>query len=309
MVERAAAARRTGPELRISCPLCGVADERERFILEELRVVACRRCGLEYINPQPPVEAVEARYDGSYFESANPLAWGYQDYAAMRPSFEPGIRKKLSIMRRFAPPPGTLLDVGCAYGFFLDLARHEGWSVSGVDLSAHAVARARRLLASADLRIGQLHEAGFPAAAFDSITCWDVIEHTRDPVAFLRETARLLKPGGRLFLTVPNVGTRHARILGRYWEGFAKIREHLFYFTPATADRALELAGFARLHRQPSGPSVTLDFLAGKLARYSSLISRAAQALLEAMHLRDAIVGFPFINILVVARRLRPQET
>lgn len=308
MVERTAAARRTGPELRIHCPLCGISDERERFILANHRVVACRRCGLEYINPQPPVEAVEARYDRGYFESADPLAWGYQNYAAMRPSLEPGFRKRLSVMRRFAPPPGALLDVGCAYGFFLELARQGGWTVSGIDLSAHAVERARHLLGSADLRVGQLSDAQLPSGSFDAITCWDVIEHTRDPMAFLREAARLLKPGGRLFLTVPNVGTTHARILGRYWEGFGKIREHLFYFTPASADRALALAGFVRLHRQPSGPSVTLNFLAGKLARYSTGVSRAAQALLEAVRLQDAIASFPFIDLLVVARR-GPQVT
>ncbi len=308
MVERTAAARRAGPELRIACPLCGVTDERKRFVLEDHRGVACRRCGLEDINPQPTVEAGEARYDGSYFESADPLSWGYQNYAAMRPSLEPGFRKKLSVMRRFAPPPGALLDVGCAYGFFLELARRGGWTISGIDLSAHAVERARQQLGSADLRVGQLSAAQFPAGSFDAITCWDVIEHTRDPLVFLRETARLLKPGGRLFLTVPNVGTTHARILGRYWEGFAKIREHLFYFTPATADRALELAGFERLYRQSSGPSVTLNFLAGKLARYSTGVSRAAQSILEAVRLRDAVVSFPFIDLLVIARHA-PQVT
>lgn len=289
--------------LRIACPLCGVAEDRERFTLDGLRIVACGRCGLEYINPQPPVEAVEARYDESYFESENPLAWGYQDYAAMRPSLEPGFRKKLAVMRRWAPPPGKILDVGCAYGFFLDLARQAGWTVSGIDLSAHAVERARHLLGSADLRVGQLSDARFPAGSFDSITGWDVIEHTRNPVAFLRETARLLRPGGFLFLTVPNVGTRHARLLGRHWEGFAKIREHLFYFTPSTADRALQLAGFERLHLQSSGPSVTLDFLMSKMARYSNAVSRAALAVLRATRLQDAVVGFPFIDLLVVARK------
>lgn len=289
--------------LSIACPLCSVTEDRERFVLESLRVVTCRRCGLNYINPQPPTAAIEDRYDGSYFESQDPLAWGYQDYAAMRPSLEPGFRKKLAVMRRWAPPPGTLLDVGCAYGFFLDLAQKEGWTVSGIDLSTHAVDRARQLLGSADLRVGQLSDARFSAGSFDSITCWDVIEHTRDPVAFLRETFRLLRPGGHVFLTVPNVGTRHARLLGRYWEGFAKIREHLFYFTPSTADRALRLAGFERLHLQSSGPSITLDFLMSKMARYSDAVSRTARAVLRAARMQEVVVGFPFIDLLAVGRK------
>ena len=238
----------------------------------------------------------------------------------------PALIDFMRMLRAGLAPGGRMLTAAVAASTNEELARHFAASNDYLFLMLYDqhfgrgdpgpvasqswyVERARRLLGSADLRIGQLSEVGFPAGSFDAITCWDVIEHTRNPVAFLRETARLLKPGGRLFLTVPNVGTRHARLLGRYWEGFAKIREHLFYFTPATADRALELAGFERLHQQPSGPSVTLGFLASKLARYSNLISRAAQALLKATHLRDAVVGFPFIDILVVARRRGPQET
>jgi 2-polyprenyl-3-methyl-5-hydroxy-6-metoxy-1,4-benzoquinol methylase len=99
---------------------------------------------------------------------------------------------------------GRLLDVGCATGDFLVRMRELGWDVYGVDIDSNAVKIARdhnRL----DVFDGTLEQACFPDDAFDAVTMSHVIEHVADPLQILKETYRILKPGGKLVLTTPNM--------------------------------------------------------------------------------------------------------
>ena len=77
---------------------------------------------------------------------------------------------------------GSVLDVGCALGYFLETAQQHGWQTSGIDLSGYAVGRAQHH-AGCDVHWGELSEVQLPAASFDVITLWDVVEHMTDPLA------------------------------------------------------------------------------------------------------------------------------
>jgi len=97
--------------------------------------------------------------------------------------------------------PAHVLDAGCGSGrTLIELARYG--EVSGIELNedAAAVARSRGAF---DVRVGRLEELPFKDASFDLITCLDVLEHTPDDTATLRELRRASKPGGWLLLTVP----------------------------------------------------------------------------------------------------------
>jgi SAM-dependent methyltransferase len=137
--------------------------------------------------------------------------------------------------------PGRLLDVGCATGDFLVAAQERGWAAQGVELSGHAagVARRRRV----DVRVGTLRNARFPDAAFDVVTMLDVIEHLNDPMAELRETRRVLRPGGIICVETPNWDSIYRRVLGRRWAALQP-RLHLLYFDRTTLREALSRAGF-----------------------------------------------------------------
>src|SRR4051794_25080660 len=113
---------------------------------------------------------------------------------------------------------GTLLDVGCGAGRYLDLMRALGWSrVVGVDISAEAIAKARSL--GLEAYAGDLQEIGFPDNTFDAISASHTLEHVRDPLALLREIARVAKPGARVAIVVPNVRSLGSRIFRRHWVG------------------------------------------------------------------------------------------
>jgi SAM-dependent methyltransferase len=98
-------------------------------------------------------------------------------------------------------PAARLLDAGCGSGRTLDeLARYG--RVSGIDLSAEAVACARGR-GHEDVRVARVEDLPFEDAAFDVVTCLDVVEHTPDDGATLAELRRVTRPGGLLLVTVP----------------------------------------------------------------------------------------------------------
>jgi 2-polyprenyl-3-methyl-5-hydroxy-6-metoxy-1,4-benzoquinol methylase len=146
--------------------------------------------------------------------------------------------------RRFASAyldleaPGSLLDVGCGSGEFAASMRRGGWTVRGTDFDPSAAASARQLH-GVTVDIGDLREIQYGDESFDAITARHVIEHVRDPLGFLTECWRLLKPGGKLVLTTPNAGSLGHRYFGSRWRGLEQPR-HLFVFD-ATAMGALFL--------------------------------------------------------------------
>jgi len=149
--------------------------------------------------------------------------------------------------------PGSLLDVGCAKGLFLDLARKRGWNVQGVEIS-HTTAAFARQEFGLQVFTGVLEEAHFPANSFDVVSLWDLIEHLDNPFGFLRETARILKPGGIVLILTPNhdsLITRMGYLLYRASAGalhkpldLIYDYHHNWYFSRDTLTRALRQAGF-----------------------------------------------------------------
>lgn len=116
----------------------------------------------------------------------------------------PRHRRHLTLIEAFQRP-GRLLDVGVGVGTFLRLARERGWVVEGVDPSPYAAGFVRDTL-GAPVHCGELTAAPLPAASYDAVNLRHVLKHFPDPVGFLTQVARLLKPTGIVCLSVPNFG-------------------------------------------------------------------------------------------------------
>lgn len=136
---------------------------------------------------------------------------------------------------------GRLLDVGCGNGDLMVRMRDLGWRVTGVepDPGAARVARERNGL---EVHVGQLEDARLPAGTFDAVVLSHVVEHVYDPVALLRECARVLAPGGTVMIITPNVRSLGHRLLGRSWRGLEPPR-HLHIFDPETLASCAARAG------------------------------------------------------------------
>ena len=167
----------------MSCPLCGAGTGHHLLEIRSKRMVRCPGCDLVYQEPLPP--------SGSFVQTfaREPADLALEERVGARRS---------SHFRRFlaeAGQPGTLLDVGCGYGFFLKLAQEAGWETTGVDVDSRAVSYARDQLRVNALH-GDLRSFQFPAGSFDLITLWNILDHVPDPLQLLQEIHRVLKAAG-----------------------------------------------------------------------------------------------------------------
>lgn len=244
------------PTRRIDrCLHCGAEDLRPLPLAYEFRgrfpAVHCPRCGLLFLAVQPAGEGLAELYSAAYFESdfrCGRSDVAYADEAAFRPE-NAGLLAAFDVV---VPPDGVtrrLLEVGCAGGWLLKHAREHGWDPKGVELSADAAGRARAL--GLDVFHGDLAGAAYPDASFDLVYMGDVLEHVPDCRAVLAEVARVLVPGGRLFLRGPITTHSLARRLALSVCGATGrtivLREppyHLWEFRPASLERLLVSTGF-----------------------------------------------------------------
>ena len=239
------------------CLGCGSADLSPLPLRYEFRgafpLVACRRCGLRFLGVQPAGPALAELYAPEYFERDFRCGRSETAYAC-EDAFREENRALLDAFERLVPAsarpasPRRLLEVGCAGGWLLRDARARGWEVRGVELASAAVAHARAL--GLEVFEGDLLDAGLPGAGFDLVYMGDVLEHLPDCRAALAEVARVLRPGGYLYLRGPITTHSLARRLALAAYGGAGgtivLREppyHLWEFTPGPLRSLVGRAG------------------------------------------------------------------
>ncbi len=284
-----------------ACQLCSSLDLVDMFLIDQIQLKRCRHCGLVFVFPLPADEELRTGYQQKYFQSGDPLHWGYENYLAMDGENRQTAERRLGILTGFLRG-GSLLEVGCATGLFMQAAQAKGFAAKGVEISDFAAAHGRENY-KLDIFTGILRDARFADASFDAVAMWDVLEHVPAPLRDLEEVARVLKSGGYLFLTVPNINSFWARIMGKNWFGFTKIREHLFYYNRRTITQALSQSGFNVVRIKSSPFLVTLKFLSDKMGRYSRLLSGWSGKVLKVCRLENKKVNFQYIDMLVVARK------
>jgi len=227
--------------LQQTCCLCGA--KTIIFLYADINgynLARCQGCGLTFLNPQPSQEELTKWYEKQQYFFIGAGERELEDYLSTGKFASDYTNRVIGIEKYIRS--GSLLDVGCAGGIFLDCARRRGWTVTGIELADWEIQVARERL-GLDVRKGRLRDIGFPSGSFDVVTMWDVLEHTQDPAAELVEVHRVLRGGGLLVITLPNIASLIARLNGRRWT-MINPPEHLFYFTPATLRQLLMTKGF-----------------------------------------------------------------
>ena len=237
-----------------SCPICA-----SRMILKqpfhyafagrELHGYLCKNCGAIFVHPQPSPAEISGLYSAEYFEGGD-FRCGHEKSAFEEGSLEHLVNAGVLNQIHAVKPAGTLLEVGCASGAFLNAARGQGYDVMGVELSADACREAKEKF---NLQIiqGDLLEAKLPDCSIDIVYMGDVLEHLPDPVSTTRELCRIIRPGGLLVVEVPSqTNTLFSRAgfflytLLHKSSVVALPPYHLFEYRPESVHYLLEQSGF-----------------------------------------------------------------
>ncbi|HEX6736826.1 MAG TPA: class I SAM-dependent methyltransferase [Vicinamibacteria bacterium] len=285
------------------CPTCRHQDASPFRELQGYRFLRCRGCGLAYMSPRPRPERLRALYTEEYFASRDPSC-GYPSYRADRDSLREKAERLLRVVERHGPR-GRLLDIGCALGFTLEVARERGWEAAGVEASPAAAEDAARRLGPAVPIAPDLEQARFPDASFDAVTLWDVIEHLPDPRQSLLEVARLLRPGGVCSVVTPDVGSLAAKVLGARWEEMQKMPEHIYFFDRRSLATLLRATGFEPLEWGTVGKRMSLEETATRLLPSAPRLWGALRGLARALGQQGRVAYFdPRWKMAVTARRV-----
>jgi SAM-dependent methyltransferase len=217
-------------ELSRPCPACGRASEHAFcFRVKSCDILQCQTCGLGRTETSAFDPA--AYYTEDYFSGRR--ADGYSDYLGAEPVLRREFARSVDFIRRYRAS-GKLLELGCAYGFFLmEAARY--FDVIGIELAAEAAEHGRR--AGLNILQGMADAATLQRLRqVDVIVLFDVIEHLPDP----RETLALcrdhLSPGGIIVITTGDFGSTVARLSGARWRLMTP-PQHLWFFTQESMRR------------------------------------------------------------------------
>jgi SAM-dependent methyltransferase len=216
---------------RAICAACGQTTEHAPSFRGLRR---CLSCG--FVSYPAGASDLGELYDDRYFAGGE-----YADYRGQEPALRQSMRRHLVQMSRYQRPTGSLLEVGCAYGFFLDEARRFFEPVMGIDIAEGPVSYGRDQLGLDTI------VADFPALdstrRFDAICMWDTLEHVPDADRFVAKAHELLAPNGHLFITTGDIGSLNARLRGARWRQIHP-PTHVNYFSKRTLTLMLNRLGF-----------------------------------------------------------------
>lgn len=241
----------TGISIEEPCPVCGQVSGRvwlqapDRFHgrQEKYVLLRCQACGVVWLNVPPKPTEMHLHYTDAYHKLIS---------AAGENSPERWRDRKAALNLR--KQSGSLLDLGCSSGAFLESLPRDSWKLCGVEMSADC-ARTAEARSGAQVFVGDILDAPFLAESFDVITCFDVLEHLYEPRKVMKKVAEWLKPGGIFYVLVPNVDSAEARAFGSYWHGL-ELPRHLFHYSPASLKFLAESAGLRAVsietHRNPA---------------------------------------------------------
>jgi len=261
-----------------ACPLCGArVAMNSHFSNGADRIRRCPACSVAFVYPRASGLELLSQYSPRYFQ---------EKYDTLRQSGYVNMQSwqnKISMCLRRVDKlrggrTGLLLDVGCGKGWFLEEARKHGWQVQGLELCPE-VAKGTMERVGTQVYTGSIFDVALPSETFDLVTMFDVIEHLEGPLEALRICHRILKPGGALVLSTPNLYGLGCRLLGA--RAFAVWPdEHIVYFGTASIGRALRLAEFSRLEivsREiyPENASAIVARLLGKNGGHTAVVNAA----------------------------------
>jgi len=258
-------------ERALACPACGRATAQTHLYSKHgCDILRCRECGLGRSETSGFDPA--RYYTRDYFSGQH--ADGYGDYLGSEPVLRREFARTVEVIRRHRAG-GRLLELGCAYGFFLQEAK-PFFDVAGIEIAEDAAAHARA--AGLNVITGIADEAKLAALGpMDVIVLLDVIEHLPHPRDTLALATRHLNPGGIIVITTGDFSSLYARLTGSHWRLMTP-PQHLWFFTPESMRRMAGGLGLRVAALDHPGKVVPLSLILFQLRRMLGLTGSGAAA-------------------------------
>lgn len=232
-----------------SCPLCDSSDIGYYYKdCYGIIIDSCKACDAKFMNPQYSDVYLQKYYSNYTNDKCTEnrlisVGYLYDYYFSLIEKFSSGHK-------------GKLLDIGCGDGLLLDIANNRGWSIEGYDVDPDTAGRVEKNI-GAIVRSGDFFDIDWPQNYYSLITMHQVLEHLKDPQAYLKAIFKLLKNNGLLFIASPNISSLSSRIkfglekiglrkknVGTYFD----TDHHIIYINPIVLSSLLKRLGFEVLY-------------------------------------------------------------
>lgn len=164
------------------------------FNNEKTDVVKCNNCGLVMLNP-----IVKPDKEGDDYKKLEIDSF----YNYLKELRTAQFSKDMRIIQKYVPS-GKLIDIGCSYGFFLDLAKKKGFQTIGIEPSKSVIDFCANIHSELEIIHGEFENIPLKKESFDVLTLWSVLEHMVDPSVIIERAASIIKKNGLIAIRVPN---------------------------------------------------------------------------------------------------------
>jgi 2-polyprenyl-3-methyl-5-hydroxy-6-metoxy-1,4-benzoquinol methylase len=238
-----------------NCPVCGSATIAVTLVVQDytvsnqpFEIYHCSNCSFRFTQDVPDINSIAPFYKSENYISHTNTSKGIVNrlYQTVR---KQTLKQKRKLIEKVTGlTKGSLLDVGAGTGAFAGAMKEAGWQVTGLEPDADARAVGKKEYGIALSPINEFYE--LPAASFDAITMWHVLEHVHDLNGYIIKLKSLLKEKGRLFIAVPNYTSKDAAIYKEHWAAY-DVPRHLYHFSPQSMQVLMEKHGLKILAHKP----------------------------------------------------------
>ncbi len=238
-----------------TCPACGSASIFPALSVKDYSVTGevfeiwhCDDCTLRFTQNVPVATSI-----GKYYQSANYISHSDTEKGFINRLYHlvrnHTLKSKNKLLQKSTKKQtGTLLDIGAGTGAFSNTMQKAGWEVIGLepDSSARQIALSKYglILQSTD------NLSALSKEKFDVITLWHVLEHVHDLSGYLAQFYKIMLPGGKLIIAVPNYSSYDAKVYKEFWAAY-DVPRHLYHFSPKSIEQLASSKGFVLAETKP----------------------------------------------------------
>jgi 2-polyprenyl-3-methyl-5-hydroxy-6-metoxy-1,4-benzoquinol methylase len=220
-------------EIVKECPICNETSLKNNLVCKDFTVsndsfmlVYCNNCNTKITSPRPTTEEISKYYESeTYISHSNKSNTLFEKlYKFVR---EINLKSKLNLINNHSKEKGTILDVGCGTGEFLETCSKNGWNITGVEPNKNAITNS--IIKNTTIIYEDVEKLD-NKSEYNVITLWHVLEHLYNPIETLKKLKKHLKESGIIIIAVPNFESYDANLYKEYWAGY-DVPRHLYHFS------------------------------------------------------------------------------